>query len=650
MKNKRELTFRVIILSILLTVVLATSNAYLALKIGILTSASIPAAILSMGILRFFKNSSILENNLVQTAASAGEAVAGGIVYTVPALIIIHYWFGFSYWENFWIALLGGVLGVLFSIPLRRFLVTDPHLPFPEGMAIAEILKMSEAGGSFRCLVKGSLVGGLIELCQTGFKIIADQWQSWWLIGSKTIAGFGVGYSPALTGAGYLIGFEAALNIFAGAVLSWVITVPIMSQFFPDVVQQVSNVNEAAGFLWSTKIRYIAIGTMLTAGIGAIFSLVKPLIRHVKQSINAVNTSNQSIGDSSLQDIPWRWNVLGLIIAGLGLIILFHWILPFNYLALTQGQFCVLIAVALIYIFVIGFIMSGITGYFSGLVGVSASPGSSVIIAGLLFIGFILVILLEHWIASPWTSQQTLGAEAVAILIGAILTGIACIANDNIQDLKVGHLIHASPWKQQIMLLLGVIIASLVIPPVMQVLFQVYGIADVFPHAGMDLTQALPAPPAAMMAALTQAVFSHQMPWNYLGIGFVVAVILLLVRHFVPSCKKLSVLAVGIGMYLPLASSIPLFVGGGIAGLCKDNNTIVKQNRTLLACGLLAGSALMNVILAIPFAITSNPNILKATFLSSVPFWNIISGLSGIGVWILSYYWFKNLGGSKKPL
>lgn len=649
MNNVRELTFRVVVLSIVLTVMLAMSNAYLALKIGMLTSASIPAAILSMGILRFFKNSSLLENNLVQTAASAGEAVAGGIVYTIPALIMIHYWFGFSYWENFGFAFLGGILGVFFSIPLRRFLVTDKHLPFPEAAAIAEVLKMSGEGGSFRCMIQGGAVGAFIELCQTGFKVIASQWQLWWASGN-TLIGLGVGFSPTLIGAGYLIGFDTALSIFIGAMLSWVIGVPVISQFFPELVHHAAHASEAAGYLWSSQIRYIAIGTMLTAGIGTIFSLARPFIRNLRDSVQEWQekslTGNRILSPPE-SDIPWHWNVLGMTLAGIALMLFFWHVFPLKLFHLDHAGTISVLLTALVYVFIIGFIFSIITGYFSGLVGVSASPGSAVIIAGMLLIGFILASLLSFLTPDVWTEHQTMAAEAMAIMIGAIFTGIACIANDNIQDLKVGHLLNASPWKQQVMLLLGVLVAALVIPPVMQILFEVYGIGDVLPRTGMDPTQALPAPPATMMAGLTQAVFSHHLPWNYLLIGFGIAIVFFITRWLNRNsfAKNLSVPGIGIGMYLPLSSSIPLFIGGLIFKACRKKNQPANQKSILLACGLLAGSALMDVLLAIPFALASSPNVLN--LVESGKYWNILTVLFGISVWILCGFWFKRLNVEK---
>ena len=256
-----ELTVRSILLAIALTVILAVSNAYLALKLGILTSASIPAAILSMGILRFFKNPTILENNAVQTAASAGEAVAGGIVYTIPALIIIEYWHHFDYLTNFFIALSGGVLGVLFSIPLRRLLVHDKALKFPEGRAIAEVLKSSSEKIGMRDIVYGGAIGATLELFQVGFKIIANSWSHWFVV-KRSIFGLGAGFSATMIGAGYLVGFDMACSIFAGAVISWLFALPILSQFYPEFLQQYPT-QKAAILLWNSELRYLGIGAML---------------------------------------------------------------------------------------------------------------------------------------------------------------------------------------------------------------------------------------------------------------------------------------------------------------------------------------------------------------------------------------------------
>ena len=264
-ENIAELTVRSVVLGIFLSMLLAMSNAYLALKLGILTSASIPAAIISMGVLRLFKNATILENNAVQTAASAGEAISGGIVYTSPALIIIQYWHHFDYLTNFFIAASGGILGVLFSIPLRRVLVNEPILKFPEGRAIAEVLKSSSEKVGMRDILMGGLIGATLELFQVGFKLVASNWNYWFVV-KRTLFGFGAGFSSTMIGAGYLVGYEMALSIFLGAVISWLIALPLVSQFYPEFLAHLPP-NLAAISLWNSKMRYLGIGAMLFAGI-----------------------------------------------------------------------------------------------------------------------------------------------------------------------------------------------------------------------------------------------------------------------------------------------------------------------------------------------------------------------------------------------
>lgn len=622
-KSVAELTFRVIILAIILTVLLAMSNAYLALKLGILTSASIPAAIISMGILRFFKNSTILENNAVQTAASAGEAVAGGIVYTIPALIIIGYWHHFDYLTNCFIAACGGILGVLFSIPLRRILVNDNSLKFPEGRAIAEILKSAVEKSGINDILMGGAVGGLLELLQTGFKVIANSW-SYWFVAQRSLFGLGAGFSATMIGAGYLVGYDMAISIFLGAVISWLLALPIVSQFYPSYLNHAS-VEQAANLLWNNEMRYLGIGAMLFAGMWTFLKLIKPLSISMRNSLKTFIKNGKM--DIELprtdKDIPLPYLLTG--IGGLAaiLFLFFQFVLPLGQVGLDNTYSSTLIFLAVLYVLFIGFIFSVITAYFSGMVGVTASPGSSVVISGMLFAAWLLLLVIDRLLPLPLNAHQIQAAEAITIIIGSVVTGIAAIANDNTQDLKVGQLVGATPWKQQLMLLLGVVISSLVIPPVMQLLFNVYGIAGVMPHSGMDISQSLPAPTAALMAAITEAVFRNSLPWSMMYLGSFIIFLVIILNHFLKLKRylHLSILGIAIGMYLPLSSSFPLFIGGVIALFVKkrlvrlktnEEKLIVrKQKGTLIACGLVAGSAIMDVLLAIPFSIFQSPDVLQ---------------------------------------
>ncbi|BCA96417.1 oligopeptide transporter, OPT family protein [Legionella antarctica] len=622
-QNVAELTFRVILLAIILTVLLAMSNAYLALKLGILTSASIPAAIISMGILRFFRNSTILENNAVQTAASAGEAVAGGIVYTIPALVIIGYWNHFDYLTNFFIAACGGILGVLFSIPLRRILVHEKALKFPEGRAIAEVLKSSADKIGIKDIFIGGAIGALIELFQIGFKLIASSW-SYWFVVKRSLFGLGAGFSATMIGAGYLVGHDMAISIFLGAVISWLIALPLVSQFYPEFLNQYPP-EQASALLWSSEMRYLGIGAMLFAGMWTFLKLIKPLSKSISISFKAFISKGKK--DAELprtdQDIPMPFILMGIGVMAAILFLFFQFIFPLGQVGLDNDYSPTIIFCGVMYVLFIGFLFSVITAYFSGMVGVTASPGSSVVISGMLFAAWLLLTAIDHLLPLPLNAHQIQAAEAITIIIGSVVTGIAAIANDNTQDLKVGQLVGATPWKQQVMLLLGVVVSSLVIPPVMQLLFNVYGIAGVMPHPGMDISQSLPAPTAALMAAITEAVFSNSLPWTMMLIGSCIILLALFLNHILKLKRfiNLSILGIAIGMYLPLASSFPLFIGGMIALLVQKRLVRTKmteaeavtrkQRGTLIACGLVAGSAIMDVMLAIPFSILQSPDALQ---------------------------------------
>ena len=638
-KSLPEITIKVIVLSIILSMTLAISNAYLALKIGFLTSASIPAAVIAMGLLRFFKKSNILENNLIQTAASAGEAVAGGIVYTIPALVIIQFWTGFNYVENFFVALIGGVLGVMFSIPLRRLLVSDKKLKFPEGRAIAEVLKISNAEKlGVSDIFLGGFAGAFIEFCQTGIKLLADS-TGYWFKAGNTLLGFGLGFSPAMIGAGFLIGAELSFSIFIGAFLSWFVFAAVLPYFFPDLLTTQVSATEAAKALWGAKIRYIGIGAMLVAGLLTLASLVKPLIASIQLSLRSFKAYGKSkITPRTQFDLPFLYVALISIVATIGLYYLYHSLFPMAQLNIDSISSATLILTALFYTLFAGFIFCAITAYFSGMVGVSASPGSSVVIASLLIAALLVFVIVRQSGIIDFSPNQIKACEAITIICTAMITGMAAISNDNMQDLKVGYLLGSTPWKQQIMLLIGVVAAATIIPPVMQVLYNVYGIAGVMPRAGMDPSLSLPAPPAAVMATLSSAVFQHQIPWNMLMLGGAISLAVRLLNLILrQKNKSLSVLGVAIGIYLPLASSMPIFIGGLIAYLMRKQPSQSAHRKTILACGLIAGAALLDVALAIPFSIMHNPDALNL----APAHWTTMATLLSIITTLGLYYWFK---------
>lgn len=642
--NKQQsgvITLRVIILGIFLAILLAASSTYLALKVGILPSASIPAAILAMAILRLFHNGNIYEANLIQTAASAGEAVAGGIVFTIPALVIIGYWHYFPYFANCAIALLGGLLGILFSIPLRKILINTPQLYFPEARAISEVLKLSQKQTfHINKMLVGTSLGAGLEFAQTGLKVIAASTEKWIVFGQSTIMGFGLGFAPALIGVGYLIGWNVGLSLLLGAFIAWGITLPLLSYFVPvgKTFILAKSLTVYAG-----NIHYIGLGAMLAAGLWTLLNLLQPFYLSLRLSVQGL-FQTQKILSPTDQDIPLNYLLAGLALVIVSIYFLFNYLLPIHSLMFALPQLFIIGAV--VYVLIIGFVFAALCGYFSGLVGVTASPGSAIVISGLLFMALILRALLLF--KGHALHSQLLNAAAMTIIIGAVVAGTACIANDNIQDLKVGHLIGATPWQQQLMLILGVVIAALVIPYVMQLLFNVYGLTSVLPHAGMDPQQTLSAPPAAMMAGLTQGVFNHDLPWIMLGIGATIMLILILVNTLTKI--NISLLGVGMGIYLPLSSSTPLFIGSLFAYTVKlflqkkmNKDTASQPNfqqhdAVLLSCGIVAGAALMDVILAIPLSITGNTRLFAIFPMGWQALASLLSFLSLL-VLAASFYW-----------
>lgn len=613
-----KLTLRAVVIAVFLTLILATANAFLALKLGMLTSASIPAAILSMGILRFFKDASILENNLIQTAASAGEAVAGGIVYTIPALVIIGYWHHFDYWQNFLIALLSGVLGVIFSVPLRKSLIHHKGFPFPEGRAIAAILQNHSSQKGFRFLVWGIVIGAIVDFSQTGLHLLSTQWGAWFQMGHSLFF-VAVGFSVSMMSAGFLMGSRMALSIIVGAILSWYIILPAFSHGWPMSSRMV---------LWNEHVRYVGIGGLLCAGLLSLLFLIKPLIQKMVQV-----QAEKMVTDDTEKDIPMKW-LAGLVLLVCGVLYLFlSNILPLA----TLGLSSINVMWALGFIVCIGFVLAVVSGYFSAMVGVSASPGSSVVITALLLAAWGVLMMCGHGKLLS-QSPQLLAAEAIVIILASMVTGIAAIANDNIQDLKVGQIIGATPWRQQVMLMLGVLVSASIIPAVMQILYQVYGIAG---HGGGEYS--LPAPTAVLLGTLTDGFFQHVLPWNMISLGGgLVLLVMLLLRIPFLNRLGLSIFGIAIGMYLPLETSIPLMIGGGLAGLLKSREAkafIPKGSMEFaicLACGLVAGSAVMDVVLAFVFALSNNVNGLALLHGHSADFSALLTGglVIALVVWI----------------
>lgn len=633
----KEISFVGIVLAIVLAIILAASNTFLALKIGFVTAASIPASIFAMGFLRFFKRNSILENNLVQTGASAGEAVAVGMVFTIPALIIIHYWTHFNYWSNFAIAVAGGILGILFTIPLRKTLVTSKELAFPEAKAIAQVLQAnSKKPLALREILSAGLVGSLLEIAQSGLKIIASSAQAFFSVG-KMLFGLSAGFSATLIGAGYLIGFNVGVSLFLGALITWLICVPLMSGSTGVMLHGAIALQNAVS-LYSTKVRYLGIGAMLMAGVITLLMLFKPIYHSIHYNLRNFSTQKKMLTDAE-RDLPFN-----IMFISLGMILIFLYFLffhLFNFSALSGfSHFShIFVLVSLICVLILGFVFAMISAYFSGLIGVSVSPISSVIIMSVLLIGLSLKGLASLFYFH-FNAGQLLPLEAMAIIIGSVIIGAASITNDNIQDLKVGYLLGSTPWKQQIMLFVGVIAAAAVIPPILNLLFNAYGIAGVMPQVGMNPNSSFAAPPAAMMATITQAIFNQTLAWPLFAAGAGIIMFIALCNYFLLRRSiSISLLGVALGIYLPLSYSTPLFMGALIAHLVKKgqgkNSEYGEERGTLIACGLVAGAAITDIFMAIPMGMAHSPDILNImpASLSYIATMLGLMSVIGLGCW-----------------
>ena len=638
-----EITPKVIVLGVILTIVLAAANAYLGLKVGTTVSASIPAAVISMGILRFFRNSNILENTMVQIMASVGEALTAGIAFILPALLILHVWDKFNYWQTVITGLLGGGLGVLFTIPLRRALLSDKTLRFPEAVAIGNVLKASEKReeGDLRALTVGGVVGAAIALLQSGFQILTDSFQ-YWVKSSNIIFGFGLGLSPALIAAGYIVGVNVALSLLVGIFIGWLAGIPILSWYYgiPDV----SSINQAAALIWQDHIRYIGVGTMLIGGLWTLCTLLKPVTDSMRASFRTIKQIRLGEKPESLRterDIPIHYVFIATALLLIPIFFLLAWaIIPESLGMSTQFRYF-LSGFSTIYILIGGFVFCSVMAYFAGLIGSTNSPVSGLLVSALLVICLILMVIFNIQGDFSDQARETIGS-VVAIGSMVVIAAALAISNDTMQDLKVGQIVGATPWKQQVMLILGVIVASFIIPPILQLLYSAYGIGGVFPRPGMNPARMLAAPQAGLMATVAKGAFSHTLEWSMIGTGAFIAVICIVVDEFLKKNygTRLPVLAVGVGIYLPLDSSVPVVIGGLLAYIIQhrlnkiyhrghaDDEVKLSTHRhrgLLLACGIVAGASIMGVLLAIPFAWAESADALRIMPAFLQPFAGVLS-------------------------
>jgi len=586
-----QLTLRAILLSIVLVVILAAANTYLGLFAGMTIASAIPAAVVSMAVLRLLGGGGILENNIVQTGASAGSSIASGVIFTIPALVILGYWQEFEYQWVFAIAGLGGLLGVIFSVPLRRSLIVDQGLAFPEGKAAAEVLKTGEnPAQGVKVLAVAALFGAFAKIgAASGLRLFPDTAAGATWVG-KAIAYMGTNLSAALLGVGYIVGLNIGIVVLAGAMIGWNIAIPIYSSFFlqtdPALAAQIAaaSAEDAAFMIWSAQIRYLGVGAMLIGGIWTLISLRKSLFSGIKSGFDATRSGVTTVVAHSEKDIPMKYIAIGLVIFTLPLL----WL----YQSIVQ-QWAVSIPMTVIMI-VAGFLFVSVSAYMAGLVGSSNNPVSGITISTILFAALILVLLLGR--------DSSIGAVA-AIMIGAVVCCAACIGGDNLQDLKCGHIVGATPWKQQLMLAIGAVSSALIMAPVLNLLLHAYGIGT--PTA--EHPNPLLAPQANLMASVATGIFGGELPWTTIGIGAAIGAAIIIFDLWLQASGRkfrVPVLACAIGIYLPMAVILPVTVGSVLGWFYdrwadrRSDAEGAKRLGVLLATGMIVGESLFGVVFA----------------------------------------------------
>jgi len=639
-----QLTFRAVLLAIVLAVVLSAANAYLGLFAGLTIATAIPAAVVSMGVLRVLGGGSILENNIVQTGASAGSSIAAGVIFTIPALVIMGYWPDFKYWWVLGIAGLGGLLGVLFSVPLRRSMIVEDPLPFPEGKAAAEVLKAGDnPGPGLKILALSGVIGAVVKLAAaSGLRMIPDTWtQSAYIGSSKVTAFLGTNLSPALLGVGYIVGLNVGIVVLSGAVLSWHIAIPLYQAFFsgtdPALAASIANASsaDAAFAIWGAKVRYLGVGAMLVGGVWTLFSLRKSLLKGIKSGFAAARSSSAG-GQAQLEterDLPMKWMLVALVAFTLPLLGLYQAIV---------GQWHVSVPMTLIMI-VAGFLFVSVSAYLAGLIGSSNNPVSGITISTILFASAVLVLLLGKSGMSPvGAGGAPLGAVA-AIMIGAVVCCAAAVGGDNLQDLKAGYLVGATPWKQQLMLGIGAFSCALIMAPVLNLLAQAYGIGAPTP----EHPNSLAAPQANLMASVARGLFGGELPWAMIGIGALIGALVIAFDEWLKSRKarfRVPVLAAAIGIYLPLELMVPIFLGGLLAHLVERFHKVraddeegrdrVHRPGVLFSAGLITGEALMGIAIAIPIVASARADVLALPEAWHFSQWIGLAVLAVVG-WLL---------------
>ncbi|MES1156290.1 MAG: oligopeptide transporter, OPT family [Alphaproteobacteria bacterium] len=610
-----ELTIRGLILGAVIAAVFTAANVYLGLKVALTIASSIPAAVISMGVLRLFKTGNIRENNIVQTVASAGGTLSS-IVFVLPGLVMLGYWNGFPFWATFLVCALGGSLGVMFSIPLRRALVVNSTLPFPEGVAAAEVLKVGatadEVSADALERKKGPLLvlwGAILSafmLAVTYTGIAAGEITKNWRIGVALATGVDFQPSLALFGAGHLVGISVGLAQLVGVLVCWAWFVPMW--FGPELIHAGANagLDDVVNTVWH-RVRYVGAGVIGVAAIWSLIKLVGPVVGGMIETARASRNAKGATGAYEDRDIPGVWIVGVSLISLVGVAAILWQFINGTPLAPIAP---VLIAGGVVFCVVMGFFVATVAGYMAALIGASNSPVSGIGILATLAGASLLAAFVA----------PVLGANAIQAMVAfclfavAIVFTVSTISNDNLQDLKTGQLVGASPWKQQVALLVGVLAGSLVIPLVLNVLNHSNGFpGDPNRHAVMP--NPLSAPQATLISSIAKGVLNASLPWDDIRIGIELGIVFCVIDEILRRLKllRLPPLAIGIGIYLPMSATAAVTIGSIVGAIYNrivskgPNPEMAKRFGVLLASGLIVGESLLGVLNAGVVAATNNP-------------------------------------------
>ena len=637
----RELTIRGVVIGGLITLVFTAANVYLGLKVGLTFATSIPAAVISMAILRNFRDHSVVENNIVQTIASAAGTLSA-IIFVLPGLVMIGWWTGFPYWQTALVTALGGVLGVMYSIPLRRALVTGSDLPFPEGVAAAEVLRVGDSAEGAQENRRGLMVIIVGSLLSAGFsllaamKVVAGNIERAFRVGSGGSM-VSAGLSLALIGVGHLVGITVGIAMIVGLVISFGVMLPLRTA---GRIPAGDDLGEAVSTIFSSDVRFVGAWAMAIAAVWTLVKIALPIGRGIKEALASTRARESGAEVPVVErDLSVRV-VAGVTLASMLPIGLLLWLFVRN--TPIAHHAAGMVVVSILFVLLIGLAVAGVCGYMAGLIGASNSPISGVGI--LIAITAALLIKVVHGAQMPGQGDALI---AYTLFTAAVVFGVATISNDNLQDLKTGQLVEATPWKQQVALVIGVVFGSLIIPPVLQLLNTSFGFAG----APGATSNALAAPQAALLSSLAKGVFGGDLDWGLLGLGIAIGVAVVVVDELLGRAtgggRRLPPLAVGMGMYLPMSLTLIIPVGA-LAGLIYDrwaegtaDPEGTKRLSTLAATGLIVGESLFGVVLAGIVAATGEDEPLAVVGPGFTTASEIIGTLLFAGTVLGLYLWVK---------